>query len=60
MPNAMIVLDHRDGQAVWGIQTLIGKPVTIADPALIDGFLLERYDSHHPIVLDLNVQGRTK
>ena len=56
----MIVLDHGYGQAVRRIEAFVREPIAIADPALIDGFLLEGNDPHHPIVLDLNIQGRAE
>ena len=50
------LLDHRLRQPLAAVQRLIGKAIAVGNPAFVDRLVLERNDTHHLIVLDLNDQ----
>ena len=48
------LLQHGAGQTFFTIQRLVGEAITVCDPALVHGFVLERNDAHDFVVLHLN------
>ncbi|EWS53923.1 hypothetical protein X551_03268 [Methylibium sp. T29] len=55
-----VVLDHRRGEALVGVQGFVGEAVAVGDPAFVDRLVLERHDTHHLVVLDLHDQVRAR
>ena len=53
------LLQHRLGEALFGIQGFIRKTIAVGQPALVDCFVFERQHAHHLVVLDLHDQVRT-
>ena len=51
-----VLLEHGLGQAFFAIEGLVREAVTIGNPALVDGLVLERHDPHHLVVLHLDHQ----
>jgi len=51
-----VLLEHRLGQAFRRIQAFIAEAVLVGDPAFVDGFVLDRCDTHHLVVLHMHGQ----
>ncbi len=49
-----VLLDHRLGQALGGIQSFIGEAVAVGQPAFVDVFVLDGQHAHHAVVLGLH------
>ena len=50
------LLDHGLCQAFVTVQRFVGEAVAVSNPALVDGFVLERNNAHNLVVFDLNDQ----
>ena len=50
------LLDHGLCQAFVAVQRFVRETVAVGNPALVDGFVLERHDAHHLVVLHLDDQ----
>src|SRR6185436_19831486 len=51
-----VALDHRSGQALLGVDGLVGESVLVGQPALVDFLVLERKDTDYRVLLDLHHQ----
>ena len=56
----VVLLDHRHQQAVGGLEPLVREAVTVGDPALVDGLVLEGQHALDAILLDLHDDVRTQ